>query len=171
MIALCLILLAGLSAEVDNQWVRVTRGQAAMDTPYPTVTVSLKNGHASYSELHRVAVPDDAIVIELKAKTGHPDVKALDPVKLDPKHVSVILESDRVRVLRTVMEPHLKSPLHEHPPYVVIYLDESHRRMTVDGRTVDYVRKAGEVAWRDALKHETENTGEKTAVEIQVEIK
>ena len=30
--------------------------------------------------------------------------------------------------------------------------------------------EVGEVAWRDALKHETENIGDHTAVEIQVEL-
>ena len=40
-----------------------------------------------------------------------------------------------------------------------------------DGTTVNYTRKAGEVAWRDALKHETENLDDYTAVEIQAEIK
>ena len=36
---------------------------------------------------------------------------------------------------------------------------------------VDNPRRPGEVAWRDALKHQTENIGEKTAVEIQIELK
>jgi hypothetical protein len=70
------------------------------------------------------------------------------------------------------MEPHLRGPLHEHPHYVVVYLNDSHRTMKfADGTTVTYQRKAGETAWRDALKHETENLDDHTAVEIQVEIK
>ena len=40
-----------------------------------------------------------------------------------------------------------------------------------DGRLVDNPRRAGEVAWRDALRHETEQTGDTTAVEIQIEVK
>ena len=53
-----------------------------------------------------------------------------------------------------------------------MYLDEAHRTMKLgDGTAVNYQRKAGEVAWRDALKHETENLDDHTAVEIQVEIK
>jgi hypothetical protein len=40
-----------------------------------------------------------------------------------------------------------------------------------DGRIVDNPRHPGEVAWRDALEHQTEQMGGKTAVEIQVEIK
>ena len=96
----------------------------------------------------------------------------LDPVKLDPEHHPVPLENARVRVLRTILEPHLKSPMHEHPSYVVVYLTELHTTMTLaDGRKVDNPRRPGEIAWRDALKHETENIGDKRAEEIQVELK
>jgi len=68
--------------------------------------------------------------------------------------------------------PHLKSPLHDHPAYVVVYLTELHTTMAIsDGRTVDNPRHKGEVAWRDAMQHATENIGSQTASEIQVELK
>jgi hypothetical protein len=38
-------------------------------------------------------------------------------------------------------------------------------------KVIDNVRKRGEVAWRDAMKHVTENVGNRTAMEIQVEVK
>jgi quercetin dioxygenase-like cupin family protein len=118
--------------------------------------------------------PLEKIVVELKSgapkTTGWP-VK-LDPVKLDPQHHPVPIENDRVRVLRTILDPHVKSPLHEHPSYVVVYITELHTTMTLgDGRKIDNPRKPGEVAWRDALKHETENIGDKRAIEIQIEVK
>ena len=118
--------------------------------------------------------PLEAVVIELKARPPgfKPKPITLDPVKLDPEHHLVPLENDRVRVLRTILEPHLKSPLHEHPHYVVVYLTELHTTMTLgDGRTVDNPRRPGEMAWRDALQHVTENIGDHTAMEIQVELK
>jgi len=40
-----------------------------------------------------------------------------------------------------------------------------------DGRQVDDSRKPGDIAWRDALKHVTENNGDHTTIEIQIEIK
>ena len=118
--------------------------------------------------------PVEMIVVELKSNapkaTGWP--VALDPVKLDPKHHLVPLENARVRVLRTILDPHIKSPMHEHPSYVVVYLTVLHTTMTLgDGRQVDNPRKPGEVAWRDALKHQTENIGSKRAIEIQIELK
>jgi quercetin dioxygenase-like cupin family protein len=118
--------------------------------------------------------PLEAVVVELKP--GAPKLKSpqitLDPVKLDPQHHIVVVESDRVRVLRTILEPHLKAPMHEHPHYVVVYLTELHTTMIMgDGRMVDNPRTPGEVAWRDPLKHATENVGDRTAVEIQIELK
>jgi hypothetical protein len=118
--------------------------------------------------------PSEAVVVELK-REGPKRISwplPLDAVRLDPQYVSVLFENDRVRVLRTIHEPHIKSPLHEHPHYVVVYLTDMHATMTLaDGRQVDDSRKPGDVAWRDALKHVTENNGDRTTMEIQVEIK
>jgi quercetin dioxygenase-like cupin family protein len=142
--------------------------------------VTHKAGDVSYTEAVKHSEenlsdhPLEAVVIELKAKPPNfkPKSITLDPVKLDPEHHLVPLENDRVRVLRTILEPHVKSPLHEHPHYVVVYLTELHTTMTLgDGRTVDNPRRPGEIAWRDALQHVTENIGDRTAMEIQVELK
>ena len=116
--------------------------------------------------------PLEAVLIQLKPGAPKSPPLTLDPVKLDPKHHIVVLENERVRALRTILEPHLKSPMHEHPHYVVVYLTDLHTTMTLgDGRSVDNPRRPGEIAWRDALKHITENIGDHTAVEIQVELK
>jgi len=119
--------------------------------------------------------PLEAVVVELKpdapASTSEPKV-TLDPVAIDPKYHIVALENARVRALRTILEPGIKSPLHEHPHYVVVYLTELHTTMTLgDGRVVDNPRRPGEVAWRDFMKHSTLNVGKETAVEIQIELK
>jgi len=116
--------------------------------------------------------PLEAVVIELKPGAPRSKPVELDPVKLDPVHHLVPLENDRVRVLHTILEPHLKAPMHDHPHYVVVYLTELHTTMVLaDGRKVDNPRRPGEIAWRDAYRHATENIGEHTAVEIQVELK
>ena len=129
---------------------------------------------ANTSEENVSDQPLEEIVVELKpgsnGPTGWP--VSIDPVKTDPQHHPVPLENDKVRVLRTILDPHIKGPAHEHPSYVVVYLTELHTTMTLaDGRQIDNPRKPGEVAWRDALKHQTENIGDKRAVEIQIELK
>jgi quercetin dioxygenase-like cupin family protein len=139
---------------------------------------SAQAGEVAYGEAERggeenlSGQPLEKIVVELKPGAPPSSPVALDPVKLDPEHHLVPLENDRVRVLRTILEPHLKSPMHEHPHYVVVYLTELHTTMALgDGRTVDNPRRPGEVAWRDYMKHQTENIADKTAVEIQIELK
>jgi beta-alanine degradation protein BauB len=142
--------------------------------------VSLKAGEVAYNEAAKHAEeslsdqPLEAVIIELNPSApkwkGWP--VELDPVKLDPEHHLVPLENDRVRALRTILEPHLRSPRRQRPSYVVVYLTELHTTMTLaDGRTVDNPRRPGEIAWRDPLEHVTENIGDHTAVEIQVELK
>jgi quercetin dioxygenase-like cupin family protein len=119
--------------------------------------------------------PLEAVVVELKPNapgSGAEPKVTLDPVTIDPKYHIVALENSRVRALRTILEPGIKSPLHEHPHYVVVYLTELHTTMTLgDGRVVDNPRRPGEVAWRDFMKHSTLNVGKQTAVEIQIELK
>ena len=118
--------------------------------------------------------PLEYVLVELKP--GAPKAKGwpveLDPVKLEPAHEQVPFENARVRVLRTILEPHLKGPTHDHPSYVVVYLTELHTTMTLaDGKQVDNPRHPGEIAFRDAYRHTTENIGDRTASEIQIELK
>jgi hypothetical protein len=177
--AICIFaLVSGLAAEtkveIENQWVRVTRSvRGPFHSKLPTVDVAL-NGTVQYfaGDTNHVYEDGKHVLIELKTGAPRSPAVALDPVKLDPEHHLVILENDRVRAIRTILVPHLKSPRHEHPHYVVVYLTDLHTTMTMaDGRNIDNPRKPGDIAWRDALSHITENIGEKTAVEIQVEIK
>jgi len=139
-----------------------------------------KAGEVSYTEAVRHTqenlsdAPLEMVVVELKPGAARNGVvpAALDPMNVDPQHHSVLFENDRVRALRTVLEPHLRGPMHAHPHYVVVYLTVLHTTMTLpDGRKVDNPRQPGDVAWRDPLQHITENIGEKTAVEIQIELK
>jgi len=196
---LCLaILTAAASAaaqttvEIGNAWVRVLRVKQGPheQTPerqhpdsvavYLTDVASHKAGNVAWLPAGRDAQenlsdhPVEFVLVELKP--GAPEAKGwpveLDPVKLNPAHEQVLFENARVRVLRTILEPHLKGPAHDHPSYVVVYLTELHTTMTLaDGNQVDNPRHPGEVAWRDPYRHATENVGDRTAVEIQIELK
>ena len=107
--------------------------------------VSYKAGDVAWSEAHTRSEeslsdrPIEMIVTELKsgAKAPGSPPAALDPVKLDPEHHLVPIENARVRVLRTILEPHLKSPMHDHPHYVVVYLTGLHTTMKLAGWTAD----------------------------------
>ena len=115
----------------------------------------------------------EEIQVEIKGKPGaKPVAMALDPVKVDPKHFKVVLENDRVRVLRSTGDPHGKLAMHEHPARVTVYLTDLHNRSTTpDGKTQDTDRKKGEVTWSPAQKHSSENLGDKPTENIQIELK
>jgi quercetin dioxygenase-like cupin family protein len=97
---------------------------------------------------------------------------AQDPVKVDPKHIKVEFENAQVRVVRFKYGPHEKSPMHEHPANVVVFLTDGHVKFTYpDGKTEERHGKAGQVVWNAAVKHESENVGDKPLEGIQVEMK
>jgi hypothetical protein len=162
----------------DMVWVYLTDARLEFKGSGPPKIETHKAGEVSYlvagahSEANLTGKPIEVVVIELKPNAPKSPPIRLDPVVLDRVHHPVLFENSRVRVLHTILEPHLKSPEHEHPHYVVVYLTELHTKMQLgDGRVVDNPRRPGEIAWRDALKHVTEQVGDKTAEEIQVEIK
>lgn len=191
---------AQATVEIDNPWVRVLRVKVAPREKSPahahpaSVAVYLTDAHLRINgkEVTRKAgdvawfeadnyadesLSDQRIeLIVMELKPGAPKAKGwpveLDPVKLEPDHEQVLLENARVRVLRTILEPHLKGPTHDHPSYVVVYLTELHTTMTLaDGKQVDNPRHPGDIAFREAYRHTTENVGDRTAVEIQIELK
>jgi quercetin dioxygenase-like cupin family protein len=97
---------------------------------------------------------------------------AQDPVKVDPKHYSVVTENDRVRVLRIHYGPHEKSLMHEHPDAVAIFLTDGKTRFHMpDGKTEESSAKAGEVRFTPAAKHAPENTSDKAFEVVLVELK
>ena len=113
--------------------------------------------------------PFDVILVELK---GGPSGSSANAAKDDPKHHKIELENDRVRVLRTRLAPGGKTILHSHPDNVVVYLTNGRFRSTSpDGKVTDGERKAGDVMWRDALQHQTENTGKSAAETVVIELK
>lgn len=118
--------------------------------------------------------PSEEIIVELKPGapqgTGMPPAE-LDPVKVEPEYAKPVFENDRVRVLRTVLAPHVKNPLHAHPHNVVVFAIAPPTITKADGSTADNPRKAGVVRWVEASQHSTENTSEKATLEIQVELK
>src|SRR6478672_9382271 len=83
---------------------------------------------------------------------------AQDAVKIDPEHYKVEIENNYVRVVRVKRPAHDKSPMHESPDYVVIFLTDVHQKITdADGKTREVNRKAGEVAFNKAVKHEEQS--------------
>ncbi len=123
------------------------------------------------------AKPFEVILVELKDRPpGSPTAAAVaaadDPVKVAADHHKLEFENDRVRVLRGRVPPGGKTAMHAHPANVVILLTDVRVRSTsADGKTEETSGKAGEVLWREPLKHTSENIGDKPFEVIIVELK
>ena len=95
-----------------------------------------------------------------------------DPVKVDPKHYSVELENEKVRVLRVKYGPHEKSLMHGHPPSIKINLTVAHLMVTYpDGRTESLQAKAGQVHLLPASERLPENLSDFPYEAIAIEWK
>lgn len=101
------------------------------------------------------------LMVDLKSTPSAPAPETkLDPPVVDPKHYTVVLENDQVRVLRIHFEPHDKGERHEHIlNRIVLYLNDQERAKQDD------VRMAG------AATHTEENVSGQPVDRIAVELK
>jgi len=86
---------------------------------------------------------------------------AQDPVKVDsnPNHYKVEVEKET-------------SPMHYHPPTVVISQSDVRLRFTYpDGKTEERATTAGSIRFRPALTHTAENLSDTDFDAIEVELK
>ena len=105
--------------------------------------------------------PIRILEVDLKgAPSGPLPVTKLDPVAVDARHYKVELENDYVRVLRVHFEPHEKGLTHEHIlNRVVVYLNDQTNA------------KADDVRMSGAATHAEENTSDRPADRIAIELK
>ncbi len=97
---------------------------------------------------------------------------APDPVVVDPKHYTVEIENEKVRVLRITYGAHEKSVMHGHPSSVAVFLTDANFRFTLpDGKTEEPKAKAGEIMWAPAGEHLPENLSDGRFEAILVELK
>jgi len=95
-----------------------------------------------------------------------------DPIVTDPDNYKMILENDRVRVLRYHDIPGTKTHLHHHPESMLYALSTFKRRLTFgDGRSQERELREGDVLWLPAQDHLGENIGTTPTEALLVEIK
>ena len=101
-----------------------------------------------------------------------PILSAQDPVKVDPKHYTVVSENERVRILKIHYGPHEKSVMHSHPDSVAVFLSDAKGQFTFpNGKTQSFDTKAGQTMYTPAGVHLPENTGDTALDLILVELK
>ena len=95
-----------------------------------------------------------------------------DPVVTDGDKYSVVLENERVRVLRYHDKPGDRTSQHAHSDYV-LYAESSFKRRLLfpDGRKHEVEVKAGSVVWMKGHVHIGENIGDTNTDVIFVELK
>ena len=110
--------------------------------------------------------------VALAVLMGGLTARAQDPVKVDPKHYTVMSENDQVRVLHVYYAPGEKSVMHFHPNTVVIFMEDQKAKMTFpDGKSEEMSGKKGEARLLPAGKHLPENIGTGPIDVILVELK
>jgi quercetin dioxygenase-like cupin family protein len=87
-----------------------------------------------------------------------------------PAAHEVVLENEHVRVISAQASPGHQSPMHSHPPMVIISMDTARVRLTSpDGTETIISLRPGMVFWADSQAHEWELlSGEVNAIGIEV---
>jgi len=118
--------------------------------------------------MKQVSLSAVLVAVLMGASAAH----AQDPVKVDPKHYSVVFENNAVRVLHIHYAPGEKSVMHSHPDAVVVYLEDQKAKMThPDGKSEEMSGKKGEAVFSPAGAHLPENIGSGPIEVILVELK
>ncbi|HYL06347.1 MAG TPA: cupin domain-containing protein [Thermoanaerobaculia bacterium] len=103
---------------------------------------------------------------------GSRPAPAQDPAQVNAKMVKVSFENARVRVLDAMLQPGDKEAMHSHPAYVTYVVSGGKiRNHLADGKTTEAEVKAGDVIYRDALTHWSENAGTTPIHVVLVELK
>jgi quercetin dioxygenase-like cupin family protein len=93
-----------------------------------------------------------------------------DAVSVDPDVHNVVLENEYVRVFDARASKGTKSPMHSHPPFVLISVGKARLRMaTPDGKTSIFDLNPGQVFWLEGVRHSWELlAGELHAIGVEI---
>ena len=115
--------------------------------------------------------PIRIVLFEVRRVDGEPAPLSEDPPTVNPSSLRVLLENDSVRVMEAVLPPGLKEKNHTHPPYAMYILNGGTVRMHFpDGSTRDAQFNSGEARFTDKVTHWAENTGDKPAIIVAVDV-
>lgn len=110
--------------------------------------------------------------VAVAALMGASVAQAQDPAKVDPKHYTVVLENDAVRVLHIHYAVGEKSVMHSHPDSVAVMLEDMKTKMTYpDGKSEELFLRKGAAVFTKAGAHQPQNIGTGPIDLIQVELK
>jgi quercetin dioxygenase-like cupin family protein len=141
-------------------------------------TGELKAGEVRYSPPLRHSVRNladarlELVEVEIKPLAGARAVSLPDKLAQDPAHFSLVLENDKVRVLRFRLGPRERGARHSDAPHVAVFLTPARLRLTASDGPVRELRvDAGAVAWTGDAEHAPENLADQPLELISVEPK
>ena len=95
---------------------------------------------------------------------------AMDFVEAAPKQTKVLVDNEKVRVIRATFKKGDKVPMHSHPD-IIVYVVKSKGKIkftNADGKVVESQLKAGDVSYRPAVTHSHEHFGDSEAIVIEL---
>ena len=95
---------------------------------------------------------------------------AIDFVEAAPKQTKVLVDNEKVRVIRATFQKGDKIPMHSHPDIVVYIVKRGKAKFTnADGKVTESDTQAGEAAFRPAVTHSHEHleAGEAIVIELK----
>jgi len=117
--------------------------------------------------------PEDGQFVDIDLKSIPPKTTFKDDaVKSDKAHNEIVLENDRVRVVRIHFAPGESGPMVDKRPRVIVAVTDSQATVTFpDGHSEPREMKAGAVSFGNAGRQATKNTGTTPLENIVVELK
>jgi hypothetical protein len=109
-------------------------------------------------------------------KPGYPGQvvgTALDPLRVDPKDFTLVLENSQVRVLRLKLGPRQSVPMHEYTlNRLVVYITDQNVRETSSGGKAEVTHhKDGSATWSGPSKQKVDNLTDQPLETVVVELK
>jgi len=99
---------------------------------------------------------------------------AQDAMQVQAQSYRLVLENDKVRVLRFSAKPGMGVcgvGIHSHPGHVTVMLTPAKVRVTQGGKTRMIDVKAGDAFWEPPVTHEVENYGGAEVRSLIIEVK
>jgi hypothetical protein len=98
-----------------------------------------------------------------------PDIFDTHATALDPIHFRLVLENDRVQVIRVRLGPHEKSTVVDLPAHVLACVTDRHVRVHyAHGKPAERTEKAGYTGWEEREDSAFENLDDKAVEWILV---
>ena len=94
---------------------------------------------------------------------------AIDFVEAAPNQTKVLMENDKVRVIKVTNKKGDKIPMHSHPDLVVYVVKGGKIRFTnADGKVIEAESKTGDATFRPAVTHAHEHLTDGEAIVVEL---